>query len=133
MKNNMEKICNEWLDNADLDINIFVKDMQEHIELIFYVVGIGKKMIVTCSSVFKYSIEKEADELPLYAVFETSIKQFDKGELLKYINSDFHDSLPAKLWNIRVLEGDAKINLICEKLNWKIDEISEIEREWYKN
>ncbi len=113
MKKNLEKICNEWLDNADLDINIFIKDMQEHIELIFYVVGTGKKLIVTCSSVFKYSIEKEADELPLYAIFETSIMQSDKDELLKYINSDFHDSLPAKLWHISVSEGDVKINLIC--------------------
>ncbi len=125
--------CENWLDNADLDINIYTKDKQETIELIFYVVGYSKKLILNCTKVVKYSLEKESDDLPLYAVFATHIKQYNRDDLLKYIDFEFHEALNSKLWFIRVLEGDAKIDLICEKLQWNIKDISESERKWYKN
>ncbi len=130
---NLFKICNEWLDNADLDIKFLLNNDNSSINLIFYVVGTGKKVNFICNQTVKFSIDQEPGDFPMYMVLDTSITLKKKEELLNLVHPDMHQNMIEELWHINVMEGDARINIICENLKWEVKDITAEELKWYSN
>ncbi|MCE2572356.1 hypothetical protein [Motilimonas eburnea] len=128
---NLSEICTKWLANADLDISIKTGRNGCVVTLTFYVFGIRKKVVVECCKPTKFCVDQPSDELPLYTVFEADITRRSKSSLVDMIHVDFYDELPDKLWHINVYEGCARINLICEAINWEACDITEQEREMF--
>ncbi|MDO6526501.1 hypothetical protein Q4519_12485 [Motilimonas sp. 1_MG-2023] len=128
---NLSDICNTWLANADLDISIKAGRGGCVVTLTFYVFGIRKKAVVECCKPTKFCVDQPSYELPMYTVFEADITRKSKSHLVDMIDVDFYDELPEKLWHINVSAGDARINLICEAINWEACDITEAEYEMF--
>ncbi|WP_444901998.1 hypothetical protein ACJJIG_02485 [Microbulbifer sp. SSSA007] len=130
----LNEICRKWLDNADLDIKVEFGNDGSTILLVFYVVGVGKKVLVTCKRPIKFSVEQDPDDLPMYVVFETSISLKKKNSFEGLIHSDVLQNIEVdELWHVDVSEGDAKVLVVSEQLSWEIFDITVEERSWYTN
>ena len=105
-------VCERLLDNADMDIEILSCPLS--VKLTFFVVGSDIKVIMICTKIRSFSLDKEATDEALYVVLETHVSKIT------------HDGNDAPFWEILVLPK-AKFKITCEELNWSIERITESE------
>jgi len=137
LMNSLDTICQTMLDNADL--SILLQDYPFGMQLIFYIVGTKQKVIFRCKRIAKFEIIKEPDEEPLYAVLKVEVKQINRfigkeyvKESISIVNYEpIDDDLPESPWIIQVVEGSARVGVLCADMVWSIEEISTAELEEY--
>ena len=106
--NEIAEVCAQLLDNADLEIEI--NSFPIEIKLVFFVVGSDIKVVVQCRRVKNLQILKDPEEEPRFTVLETSITNPEAGQ-----------------WNVSI-KPVAMIDISCEELEWKIEKMTEAER-----
>ncbi|MEM9541648.1 MAG: hypothetical protein AAGA60_19400 [Cyanobacteria bacterium P01_E01_bin.42] len=123
----LKTICNQFLDNANL--NIYIDNTSHNVRLEFFVFGIPAGVsidfspVVTfdCKNIISYQFKKEWDEQDgYYRILETDIKQIKTKDFLKENGNMFVDeNAPKNLWLIEVIHA-ISLKIVCADFNWSI-------------
>lgn len=123
----LEHICENFLDNADLHINL---TNYPSVELRYLVYGTVEnkywEVIFNCGQVISLHIENDSDTQnnELHLVLEASVMLIAPDEL----SLDIKDRLPiaSKVWRVWSY-GDGQLEIFTSKFDWELNQLTEEE------
>ena len=121
----LEKVCKELLDNADLDV-----ELKQETSIIRLRFATGNKngelveIFFECNDFHLFTVTKDPEDSESFFVGQTIVNRIEEPKEVESLLSSqgwtFGDRQPPKtLYHIKIL-GSIKIEIICLTFNWHL-------------
>jgi hypothetical protein len=126
----LQRLCAEYLDNADLDIKLDEDEFK--LRLIFFVAGSDTKVTIELTGLREVSMRKHVVDRPFFPIMKTSVTAPRLSLPAEWGTFELKtNDLTSYLWKVE-LEGSLSLYATATGLAWDEERLSQTERAYLK-